>query len=148
MTVAKPSSNRSHHRGGRQLMGANATTCYTPIQPSPRRSIAMLLTFLTLALAITAVGLPLAGQAHADGVFNICPSGHDGVMSGTPTTCAFADNVHDAWLSQRGNPVIAYSPVTGQFYSMTCVPGQATVSGIHVDGWICLGGNNAQVVLW
>ncbi|HYO04246.1 MAG TPA: hypothetical protein VET27_21205 [Mycobacterium sp.] len=79
-------------------------------------------------------------------MFDICPSGHTGVMSGTPTSCAFADNVHDA--SQRGNPVTAYSPVTGQIYSVTCLPGEATVSGIHVDGWTCYGGNNAEVVLW
>ena len=103
---------------------------------------------VAVAVAITAVGLALAGPAHADGVFVICPSGHTGVMSGTPTTCAFADNLHDAWHSQQSNPVTAYSPVTGQYYTMTCVPGEATVSGIHVDGWTCYGGNNAQVVLW
>jgi len=103
---------------------------------------------VAVAVAITAVGLALAGPAHADGVFDICPSGHTGVVSGTPTSCAFADNVHDAWFSQQGNPVIAYSPVTGQSYSMTCVPSHSTVSGIHVDGWTCYGGNNAQVVLW
>ena len=103
---------------------------------------------VAVAVAITAVGLALAGPAHADGVFDICPSGHTGVMSGTPTSCAFADNVHDAWHSQQSNPVTAYSPVTGQYYTMTCVPGNSTVSGIHVDGWTCYGGNNAQVVLW
>lgn len=120
---------------------------YIPNWQLLRRSIATLLAFLGLAVAITAVWLPLAGQAHAD-PFNICPSGHSGVMSGTPTSCAFADNVHDAWFSQQSNPVTAYSPVTGQYYSMTCVPRHLTVSGIHVDGWDCYGGNNAVVVLW
>ena len=99
-------------------------------------------------VTVAASTLAVAPIAYADGVFDICPSGHTGVMSGTPTSCAFADNVHDAWNSQQSNPVNAYSPVTGQYYSMTCVPRHLTVSDIHVDGWDCYGGNNAVVVFW
>lgn len=91
--------------------------------------------------------LALAAPAHAY-VFDICPSGHTGVVSGTPTSCPFADNVRRAWFSQPGNPVVAYSPVTGQFYSMACNPSTETVGGMTVNGWTCYGGNDAVAVIW
>lgn len=131
---------------------AQATALLTVVMPPgklDRRRIARTLTAAAAGIVtVAATALAVAPIAHADGVFDICPSGHTGVMSGTPTSCPFADNVHDAWNSQQSNPVNAYSPVTGQYYTMTCVPGEATVSRIHVEGWICYGGNNAQVVLW
>lgn len=93
-------------------------------------------------------GVLAAPQAKAAFAFAICPSGHTGVVGGTPTSCPFADNVRAAWFSQTGNPVVAWSPVTEQYYSMACAPGVATVSGIVVNGWTCFGGNNAEVVIW
>ncbi|MBV8348129.1 MAG: hypothetical protein JOZ49_11515 [Mycolicibacterium sp.] len=70
-----------------------------------------------IATAIAATTLALPPHAHA-ARFSTCPSGHDGVIDGTPTSCAFADNVR---FGQPGNPVLAYSPVTNACYSMTCV---------------------------
>jgi hypothetical protein len=72
----------------------------------------------TAIAAIAAATLVLPPPAHADNTFDSCPSGHHGVIDDTPTSCVFADNVRRAWFSQPGNPVVAYSPVTDQFYSM------------------------------
>lgn len=98
--------------------------------------------------ALTVGGIMGMARAHADGVFDICPSRHTGVVEGTPTSCPFADNVRSAWFSQPGNPVLVYSPVTGRIYSMTCVASNETVGGIRVGGWTCYGGNDAEVVIW
>jgi len=101
-------------------------------------------------LGIAAGTLLVAPVAHSDGVFFECPSGRDGVVAGTPTSCAFADNVRVAWRSQPGNPVVAYSPVTGQYYSMFCGgdTGITFTDGHSADAVICMGGNNAEVVVW
>src|SRR4051794_330931 len=110
----------------------------------------MRLTRIATATATAAAALALASPAHADDLFMICPSGRAGVVAGTPTTCAFADNVRIAWFSQPGNPVIAYSPVTNQTYRMFCV-GRTTVTftdGHMADAVHCAGGNNAEVVVW
>jgi hypothetical protein len=110
----------------------------------------MKLTRIAIALAATAAALIPAPPAHADDLFMICPSGRAGVVAGTPTTCAFADNVRIAWFGQPGNPVIAYSPVTDQTYRMFCV-GHTTVTftdGHMADAVHCAGGNNAEVVVW
>jgi hypothetical protein len=53
------------------------------------------------------------------------------------TTCGFAENVEDAYYSEIGSgsgTVYAYSPTTGQTYSMYCTAGSP-----HE----CTGGNNA-----
>ena len=39
------------------------------------------------------------------------------------TSCAFADNVRYSYLTQPGQVVTAYSPVTGQYYTMQCAEG-------------------------
>lgn len=52
--------------------------------------------------------------------FRLCPSGLTGVAS-AETSCAFADNVRQAWYGQPGSVVTAYSPVTGRLYTMSCV---------------------------
>ncbi len=99
-------------------------------------------------VASAALGFP--APAHADGLFMECPSGRDGVVAGTPTSCAFADNVRLAWFAQPGNPVLAYSPVTEQSYQMFCV-GHTIVTftdGHTADAVECAGGNNAEVVVW
>ena len=62
-----------------------------------------------------------------------------GIMAGPNTSCAFAQAVHQAWLQAPGvnNTVQAYSPVTGQTYTMTCTQAGAGIT--------CSGGNNASV---
>jgi hypothetical protein len=112
---------------------------------------AMKLTKIATAIAAIAAGaLVFPPPAHADGEFMECPSGRDGVVVGTPTTCAFADDVRLAWIGQPGNPVVAYSPVTDQAYNMFCV-GHKIVNftdGHSADAVQCAGGNNAEVVVW
>lgn len=113
-----------------------------------RRWLNVVLTlFVVVVLVALVIALVLAAKARAD-VFNMCPSHRVGVVAGTPTSCPFADNVRAAWLSQPGNPVVAYSPVTGLFYSMYCSKSNITVSGLNIDGWQCSGGNAAEVVVW
>ncbi|MEH3135923.1 MAG: DUF2510 domain-containing protein [Mycolicibacterium neoaurum] len=53
--------------------------------------------------------------------FKLCPSGLTGVAS-ADTSCAFADNVRNAWYAQPGSVITAYSPVTGKLYTMRCTP--------------------------
>jgi serine/threonine kinase PknH len=95
----------------------------------------------TAALAAVAAGIALtmhgAPAAHAD---YICEKG---VMAMGATSCEFALNVAQAHLNQIGSgpgQLVAYSPVTGQSYTMTC-----TVLG---NEKICQGGNNAMVGLF
>ena len=55
------------------------------------------------------------------------------------TTCGFAENVQQAYFEEIGSgsgTVVAYSPTTGQAYSMYCTAGSP-----HE----CTGGNNAAV---
>jgi septal ring factor EnvC (AmiA/AmiB activator) len=60
------------------------------------------------------------------------------VSAAANTSCAFALNVENAFYASGGGytTVSVYSPVTGLYYTMTCVPGVPTV---------CTGGNNAVV---
>lgn len=92
------------------------------------------------------MGWPQIGSAHAD-AFLTCPSGHVGVATNV-TSCEFADDVREAWFGQPGNPVLAYSPVTGQVYSMACNRSTVMVGGLVVNGFTCYGGNHAEVVVW
>jgi hypothetical protein len=59
---------------------------------------------------------------------------------GSNTTCAFAQNVEDAWYSAGGGSTVveAYSPVTHLYYVMNCTAGVPT---------ICRGGNSAVVYI-
>jgi hypothetical protein len=62
-----------------------------------------------------------------------------GLTAGPNTSCAFAENVQQAYSSAPGlvATVQAYSPVTGQTYSMSCAPAGAGVT--------CSGANDASV---
>lgn len=65
----------------------------------------------------------------------------DGVRVGPSTSCSFAMNV----AGEKGsNPdagtISAYSPVTGENYTMTCGPWSG-------GGTVCTGGNGASVYL-
>jgi hypothetical protein len=95
------------------------------------------------ALVVVAAGLPPAARADIDEPFALCPSGRTGIASAV-TSCAFADSVRAAWLAQEGPIIQAYSPVTGQIYTMQCVGPIATNLG---DADRCVGGNNAVVVV-
>ena len=60
-----------------------------------------------------------------------------GVFAGPNTSCPFAVNVQQTWLTSGAtNTFSVYSPVTGLSYVMTC-------GGI--DPTVCTGGNNALV---
>lgn len=61
-----------------------------------------------------------------------------GLSVGTHTSCGFARNVRDAYKSSDGGDatVQAFSPATGQTYSMRCSGGSP-----HA----CIGGNSASV---
>jgi hypothetical protein len=62
-----------------------------------------------------------------------------GLQVNGSTSCPFAENVQQAYYSQVGQgdgTVTAYSPVTGQVYTMSCTQG---------DSHVCTGGNNAYV---
>lgn len=95
-----------------------------------------------------AVGLSTA-PAHAD-VFDMCPDGQEGVVGGH-TTCDFAENVRSAfYASGKSNEFIAYSPVTGERYDMSCegmYPAHFS-NGAVVKSTRCYGGDNAEVVIW
>jgi hypothetical protein len=63
-----------------------------------------------------------------------------GVWANSNTSCPFAQNVHEKWMSEAGGSsamLEVYSPVTGQTYTMNCVRDLGTVT--------CRGGNNAAV---
>jgi hypothetical protein len=85
-------------------------------------------------------------------VFDICPSGYEGVVGGH-TSCPFADNVRRAYFaSGRNNDVIAYSPVIGDRYDMTCWGNYSASfsNGRTLVATLCSGGDNnsAAVVVW
>ena len=100
------------------------------------------------AIAAT-VGVAAPAQAYVDEAFLICPSGSSGVDTSV-TSCAFADNVRYSYLTQSGQVVTAYSPVTGQHYTMQCAEGFRAYlnNGTTVRSARCVGGNNAVVVIW
>jgi septal ring factor EnvC (AmiA/AmiB activator) len=62
------------------------------------------------------------------------------LSAGPSTTCAFASNVENNYYADGGgnSRFDVYSPVTGLYYTMTCIPGVPTV---------CRGGNNAVVYI-
>ena len=60
-----------------------------------------------------------------------------GVSVNADTSCPFAENVDQAWLtSGSADTFSVYSPVTGLNYTMTCT---------GIDPVTCTGGNNALV---
>jgi len=93
---------------------------------------------------------PPAPAPPGRGRFIVCPSGRDGVASAV-TSCAFADNVRRVYYNQ-GQPdsLVAYSPVTDESYLMQCFgPYRATFTDGDVQDVVkCVGGNDAEVVVW
>lgn len=89
----------------------------------------------------SAKGAASAGAPAPEGRPSSSGSGNCGgsVSANSVTTCGFAENVQDAYYSEIGSgsgTVIAYSPTTGQTYSMYCSAGSP-----HE----CTGGNDAAV---
>ena len=104
-----------------------------------------------LAAGAVALGLAAAGPAHADFIFDTCPSGMDGVVTATPTSCPFADNVRRGYFTQGSSDVIAWSPVTGNWYDMDCSNTNFVAhlgNGRSHPGVLCTGGIDAAVVVW
>lgn len=107
------------------------------------------LVITVIPAAVVLLGFTLAAPAQATDFIG-CPSGHSGVAT-TVTSCAFAENVRNAYLGSGGSSYItAYAPVTGQYYDMECEPGfiahlnyGATVPSVR-----CVGGNNAVVIIY
>ena len=112
-------------------------------------SKAALLSGAAAAAIAGTVGVAAPAQAYVDEAFLICPSGSSGVATSV-TSCAFADNVRYSYLTQPGQVVTAYSPVTGQYYTMQCGEGFRAYlnNGAIVNSARCVGGNNAVVVVW
>lgn len=108
-----------------------------------------LLAGAAVAAASTMMANPVVAQA--DFVFDMCPSGMDGVVAGTPTSCPFADNVRRSYFAGGGAMVAAYSPITGQGYVMDCGHTNFVAhlsDGETHPGVLCTGGNDAAVVIW
>jgi hypothetical protein len=102
-----------------------------------------------IAATATALGITLAAPAQAE-VFNMCLSGNQGVVGGH-TTCAFAENVQRAfYASGMANHFIAYSPITGERYEVTCMGRYPAhfVTGETLISTRCYAGDNAEVVIW
>ena len=99
------------------------------------------------AIAAT-VGVAAPANAIVDN-FLVCPSRHSGIAT-TVTSCPFAENVRYAYLTQYGQVVTAYSPVTGMAYNMQCAPGFIAElnDGRTVPSVRCVGGNNAVVIVF
>lgn len=100
------------------------------------------------ALGVAAIG-SVAPPAHADSGFIVCPSGLSGIAS-TVTSCPFADNVRRGYFAHGSSSIAAYSPVTGQVYDMSCVPGFIAHfdDGETKTAVNCFGGIDAAVVVW
>lgn len=79
-----------------------------------------------------------AAPAHAD-QFTICPSGMTGVVT-EDTSCAFADNVRYSWYAQPGTIITAFSPKTGQTYTMQCTN---TMTDVWRNAKRCVGVNDS-----
>jgi hypothetical protein len=88
-------------------------------------------TATTVTVPSTGGGVSSGGGASASGSID-CGGG---LIAGPHTSCAFAQNVQQAWESTPGesNTVTAYSPVTNQAYTESCGP-QASGSGIVCTG--------------
>jgi hypothetical protein len=92
--------------------------------------------------ALIAGAIVSAPPAQADTV--MCPDGQEGVIG--PTTCEFAQNVRAAYYGSGSTntvtgaiSLVAFSPITGERYDMTCVSEHPAY---------CTGGSDAEVVVY
>ena len=108
-------------------VAAPKPTTPAPTTPAP----APAKTVYVKAPAAPAPAAPVYSGANCSG----------GVYAGPNTSCAFALNVYQAWShSGATNYITAYSPVTGESYSMYCGS-----NGGNDPIITCTGGNNATV---
>ena len=84
------------------------------------------LTLCSLAGFAAAGTLGFAVPTAKADTFTVCPSGLTGVAT-ADTSCQFADNVRISWYSQPGEIIMAFSPITGQAYTMQCTPAATTI---------------------
>ena len=106
------------------------------------------LTAGVIGAAAVAAAVSLAPSASAS-TFTVCPSGNAGVVGGH-TSCAFAENVQRVFWASGSDQFVAYSPVTGERYVMSCA-GLYTAwfdTGAVRTTTHCYGGTNAEVVVW
>lgn len=85
-------------------------------------------------------GAPAPAPAPSMGPAKTCGGGV-GVGASSATSCDFAFNVAGEYGSNPGaSSIRAYSPVTGQYYTMNCVP---------MSGWsaVYTGGSGAAVFI-
>ncbi|AKF14536.1 hypothetical protein SEA_CAMBIARE_34 [Mycobacterium phage Cambiare] len=90
-------------------------------RPNYERRVGRLRRVLIVAVVVLVAALAAlwaSQQAKAD-TFTTCPSGLSGVAT-ADTSCEFADSVRASFYGQLGWNPIAYSPVTGKFYTMQC----------------------------
>jgi hypothetical protein len=91
------------------------------------------LTLATAAVTLAAAAAVAAPGARADDC-------GQRVVAGPGTSCAFALNVRAAFINHGTGQVTAYSPTTGQSYTMTCVQLRQVVR--------CTGGDGAEVDIY
>ncbi|MFW0793262.1 hypothetical protein AAFP30_05575 [Gordonia sp. CPCC 205515] len=128
---------------------ATEPTPQTVTAPAPPPTVTETKTVAPQAQAPAAAPVPADAGTPASERFTVCPSGRSGVATSV-TSCAFADNVRDAWMQSYSSTVLAYSPVTETTYSMSCSPGYVATlnTGRTVTGARCTGGNDAVVIAW
>jgi hypothetical protein len=95
---------------------------------------------------------PPAPAESASRTFVICGDGREGVVGGH-TSCLFAENVRRAfYAADDGANIVAFSPVTGERYEMTCAAGYRAHfnDGSQRVATRCVGGDDdsAEVVVW
>lgn len=128
-----------------QAVPAPVTRASAPAKPAPAKPAPAVTK--TVAPPAAAAPAPVAVPAHyyvpAPATFSNCggDAASGGISVNSVTSCPFAENVESAWDSSGDSgsgTVTAYSPVTGQTYTMYCTPSD---TGYEV----CTGGNNAYV---
>jgi hypothetical protein len=106
---------------------------------------------VTETKTVAAAPLPPPDQSSSQ-TFAICGDGREGVVGGH-TSCLFAENVRRAFFAaDNGSDIVAYSPVTGELYELTCTAGYRARfnDGSQRVATRCLGGDSgsAEVVIW
>lgn len=86
----------------------------------------------------TPVASPTTSTYSGSGPSKTCSSG---IGASSATSCEFAYNVAGTYMANPGaTSIVAFSPVTGQDYTMTCSPWSG-------GGTVCRGGNDAAVFI-
>jgi len=147
-----------HHRGATEQPADKAPhTSTAPItqtaSPAPPSAVPTVTETVSRPLPVEAAP-PNGSSPETQGgtqVFVTCGDGSEGVVGGH-TTCLFAENVRRAFYAAGGGDVVAFSPVTGERYEMTCTAGYLAtfVDGTKRVATRCIGGDNgsAEVVVW